>query len=42
MPGNILDGPAIVVRNDTTVFMGVHDQGEVDAYANLLVTVGKP
>ncbi len=31
MPGNILDGPAIVVRNDTTVFMGVHDQGEVDA-----------
>ncbi|OGO27063.1 MAG: 5-oxoprolinase [Chloroflexi bacterium RBG_16_54_18] len=41
-PGNILNGPAIVVRTDTTVLLDVLDQGEVDGYGNLLITVGSP
>jgi N-methylhydantoinase A len=41
-PGNILNGPAIVVRTDTTILLDVLDQGEVDGYGNLLITVGSP
>jgi N-methylhydantoinase A/oxoprolinase/acetone carboxylase beta subunit len=41
-PGNLLKGPAIVARTDTTVLLGVHDQAEVDAFSNLLITVGSP
>jgi N-methylhydantoinase A len=40
-PGDILQGPAVVVRNDTTVLLGPADQAEVDAFCNLLIVVGE-
>ncbi len=39
-PGNHLTGPAIVVRSDTTILINPGDQAVVDAYRNLLITVG--
>ena len=38
-PGNCLEGPAVVVRSDTTVLLGEGDQAEVDRYQNLIVKV---
>lgn len=40
-PGNILAGPAVVVRSDTTILIGAHDQACVDCFGNLLVDVGE-
>ncbi len=39
-PGNRLDGPALVVRVDTTVLLAPGDRAEVDRYGNLLIEVG--
>jgi N-methylhydantoinase A len=39
-PGNILTGPAIVVRDDTTILIGENDTGEVDPYLNLILEIG--
>ncbi len=39
-PGNILLGPAIIVLDDTTVYLGLADRATVDAYANILIDVG--
>jgi N-methylhydantoinase A len=39
-PGNHLTGPAIIIRADTTVLLNTTDRAWVDAYANLLITVG--
>ncbi len=39
-PGNHLTGPAIIIRADTTVLLNKTDRARVDAYANLLITVG--
>ena len=39
-PGNRFSGPALVVRADTTILIGLTDQVEVDAYRNLLVEIG--
>jgi N-methylhydantoinase A len=41
-PGNRLDGPAVVVRSDTTLLLGPGDRATVDAYENLIVTCGQP
>jgi N-methylhydantoinase A len=40
-PGNRIPGPAVVVRSDTTVLIGVTDMARVDEFGNLLIEVGK-
>jgi N-methylhydantoinase A len=37
-PGNTIDGPAMVVRADTTVYLGINDRVRVDPYQNLLIS----
>jgi N-methylhydantoinase A len=39
-PGNVITGPAVVVRADTTVLLGPPDYARVDGYGNLLIEVG--
>ncbi len=39
-PGNLLQGPAVVIRSDTTILLGITDRAEVDQYANLHIEVG--
>ncbi|OGO37314.1 MAG: 5-oxoprolinase [Chloroflexi bacterium RBG_16_57_11] len=38
--GNRIAGPALVVRSDTTIWIGPHDRAEVDSFGNLLIRVG--
>jgi N-methylhydantoinase A len=40
-PGNVIHGPAIVIRADTTILIGPTDQASVDVYQNLLTNIGK-
>jgi N-methylhydantoinase A len=40
-PGNCVNGPAVVVRSDTTILVGLSDRAEVDKFDNLIVEVGK-
>jgi N-methylhydantoinase A len=40
-PGNQIPGPAIVIRSDTTILMGVTDKGLIDSTGNLLIEVGR-
>ncbi len=39
-PGHRLSGPAIIVQEDTTVYLGQTDMAVVDEYRNLLIDVG--
>ncbi len=39
-PGHRISGPAIILSEDTTVFLNQQDDCSVDEYDNLLVTVG--
>ncbi len=39
-PGNIIHGPAIILRPDTTVYLGSADRAEVDVFLNLLIDIG--
>jgi N-methylhydantoinase A len=39
LPGNRITGPAVVVRQDTTILIGIHDQAYVDNLCNLLIEV---
>jgi N-methylhydantoinase A len=39
-PGNQVSGPAIVVRDDTTIYLGSADSAVVDGYLNLIVKIG--
>ena len=39
-PGHRLSGPAIIVQDDTTVYLGPTDRAMVDGYRNLLIDVG--
>jgi N-methylhydantoinase A len=39
-PGNVIEGPAIIVRADTTILVSAGDRAKVDAYHNLILTVG--
>lgn len=39
-PGNRIQGPAVVVRSDTTFLLGHGDRAQVDAHGNLIVSVG--
>jgi N-methylhydantoinase A len=38
-PGMIIPGPAVVIRSDTTILIGEHDEALVDSYLNLLITI---
>lgn len=40
-PGNQIQGPAVVVRSDTTILIGVTDRAEVDQFNNLYLEVGR-
>ena len=40
-PGNRIQGPAVVVRSDTTILIGPTDRAEVDEFENLLIEVGR-
>ena len=40
-PGNRIQGPAVVVRSDTTILIGPTDRAEVDEFDNLLIEVGR-
>jgi len=40
-PGNIIEGPAIVLRKDTTILIGRGDITMVDTYGNLIINVRK-
>jgi len=40
-PGNRIEGPAVIVRADTTVLIGVNDSLQVDGFGNFLIEVGK-
>jgi len=39
-PGHEISGPAILVLDDTTVYLGPTDQANVDPYSNILIQVG--
>lgn len=41
LPGNMLQGPALVVRSDTTVILASSDTASVDAFENILIKVGQ-
>jgi N-methylhydantoinase A len=40
--GNRIAGPALVARADTTIYIGQADHAAVDAFGNLLITIGMP
>jgi N-methylhydantoinase A len=39
--GNRIQGPAVIVRSDTTILLGSTDRAEVDQFDNLLIEVGQ-
>ncbi len=39
-PGHVVSGPAIIVLDDTTVYLGPTDQAKIDPYSNILIGVG--
>jgi N-methylhydantoinase A len=39
-PGNQIPGPALVVRADTTILIGLEDYAHIDPYGNLLLKIG--
>jgi N-methylhydantoinase A len=39
LPGNCIEGPAIIVRPDTTVLLQPEDLAQVDPYQNLVITL---
>ena len=39
-PGHHVSGPAILVLDDTTVYLGPPDQATIDAYSNIIIDVG--
>ncbi len=40
LPGNLLEGPCVVVRSDTTILLGEGDTALVDGLGSLLIQVG--
>jgi N-methylhydantoinase A len=40
-PGNRMQGPAVVVRSDTTILLSPGDQAKVDEFHNIIIEVGK-
>jgi N-methylhydantoinase A len=39
LPGNIVSGPAVILRSDTTILINTGDEALVDSYLNLLVSI---
>jgi N-methylhydantoinase A len=39
-PGHEVSGPAILVLDDTTVYLGPDDLAKIDAYSNILIDIG--
>ncbi len=39
-PGHKISGPAIIVLEDTTVYLGMTDNATIDGYSNILIKVG--
>jgi N-methylhydantoinase A len=39
--GNVINGPAVVIRSDTTILIGINDTALVDRFANLIITIGE-
>jgi len=39
-PGHQVSGPAILVLDDTTVYLGPDDQATIDAYSNMIIDIG--
>lgn len=39
-PGHEIHGPAILVLDDTTIYLGPTDHAEIDTYLNILIKVG--
>ena len=39
-PGHTIPGPAILVLDDTTVYLGPDDKATIDAYSNIIIDVG--
>lgn len=37
--GNIISGPAVIVRSDTTILLELGDQGKIDPFDNLIIDV---
>jgi N-methylhydantoinase A len=40
-PGDLIFGPAIVVRSDTTILLETGDEGEIDQFQNMVITSEK-
>jgi N-methylhydantoinase A/oxoprolinase/acetone carboxylase beta subunit len=40
-PGNLLNGPAIILRADTTILLDAGDSASVDGYHHLTLTIGE-
>jgi len=40
--GSVIPGPAVIVRRDTTILIGIDDTGTVDPFNNLIITVSNP
>ena len=38
--GNMITGPAVVLRNDTTILIGQSDHARVDPFNNLIIEIG--
>ena len=38
-PGNEIDGPAVIIQDDTTIVLGINDHARVDEYANLHIEI---
>ena len=39
-PGHKISGPAVLVLDDTTVYLGIADQAKIDVYSNIIIDVG--
>ncbi|HJW89665.1 MAG TPA: hydantoinase/oxoprolinase family protein [Anaerolineales bacterium] len=39
-PGNCIEGPAVIIRSDTTILISPGQSAEVDGFLNVLITVG--
>ena len=40
LPGHEILGPALIVMDDTTVYLGPADHAKIDAYSNMVIKVG--
>jgi N-methylhydantoinase A len=38
-PGNRISGPAVIVREDTTILLECGDKGEIDSFNNLTIEI---